>query len=96
MDLFVFFYNAYIQLCQHHLLKRFFFHGIIFGSLSSIKYVNLCVGLLLESIDQCVCFYANAVFFPYYSSLLEIEIKDGDTSSVVQDCFHYPILFFSM
>ena len=33
--------------------------------------------------------------FYYYSSIVELEVRDGDTSSsfIVQDCFGYPVFF---
>ena len=37
-------------------------------------------------------------YFYYYSSVIEVEIWGGDTSSnsfIIQDCFSYPGLVFS-
>ena len=73
------------QLCQHHLLKMFsFIHCIILASLSKKSgvhsFVDLSQGLQFSSIDPHVCFYANTKLFYCYSSILKLEIRDGDAS----------------
>jgi hypothetical protein len=66
--------------------------------------MGLFPGLSFYSIDQPVCFYANTMFcfvlfvclFYYYCSVVQLEIRDGDTSRssfIVQDCFSYPRFF---
>ena len=77
--------HADIQLCQHHLLKMFsFIHCIILASLSKKSgvhsFVDLSQGLQFSSIDPHVCFYANTKLFYCYSSILKLEIRDGDAS----------------
>ena len=57
---------------------------------------ELMSGLQSISIELHVCFMAIPCDFYYYSSVGELEIKDGDTSGscfIVQDCFSFPELF---
>ena len=47
-------------------------------------------GSSIDSIDQCICFYANAMQFYYSSSIVELELRNGETSNgsfIVQDSF---------
>lgn len=63
--------------------------------------MDLCLALQFDSMDRCVCFYTNAkrFFKNYYSSIVQLEIRNGETSGrflflclfvfIVQDCFSY-------
>lgn len=51
----------------------------------------------IDSIDQCICFYVNAMQFYYFSSIVELELRDGETSNgsfIVQDSFSVLFFFF--
>ena len=94
--------RADIQLDHHHLLNvLLFFNFLILASLSKIRfhnYMNLCLGLQFNFIDQVVCFYANTIpwSFYYYSSVIELKIRVGDTSGsflLFEIVFTYPVFF---
>lgn len=56
----------------------------------------LCVGLQSDFIDPAVCFYANSKLFYYWTSVVDLKIRDGDTSRksfIVQDYFIYSEFF---
>jgi hypothetical protein len=67
--------------------------------------VDLCLGLQIDSIDQCICFCANIMFSMYYSTVVKPEIGDVNTSlgsfiiriilAIVEVlCFHMMLNFF--
>jgi hypothetical protein len=58
-------------------------------------WVDLCLGLQFDPIDQCVYFISIPHSFYHYSSVVQLEIRNGDTSSlfIVQDYFSYPQCF---
>ena len=50
------------------------------------------VGLQVSSIDYHVCLCSNPIEFYHYSSLVALEVRDGDSPShsfIVKNCFHY-------
>lgn len=54
------------------------------------RYVVFCLRLHFYYIDQHVFFMPIHWYFCYYSSLIQLQIRDGDTSSnsfTVQSCF---------
>ena len=73
-----------------------YFHYMIWASLSNSS-VYGCVGLFQHlhfySIDQPVCCCTNTMKFYYNCSIVQLEVRDGNTSSstlTIQDCFIYP------
>jgi hypothetical protein len=79
--------SANIQLVQHHLLKMLSFFiffplygfGFFVKRKKNLRCVDLLLGLQLDSIDQPICFCANTMWFLLLFSLLQLEIRDGDT-----------------
>jgi hypothetical protein len=54
--------------------------------------VDLCLGLQFDYIDFMSVFVPIPCCFCYYSSVVQFEVKDGNTFSssfVIQDCFSY-------
>lgn len=54
-------------------------------------------GFMSVSLIHLSFFMPIPCSFYYYSSVVELEIKDGDTSGsffIIQDCFSYPFCFF--
>ena len=80
--------HAEIEFDQHHLLKILsFFSSVYFWPLCQIQVsIGVCTYVLVfTSIPLTdVCLYmvcADTMLFCYYSSVVQLEIRDGDTSS---------------
>ena len=95
-----------IQFSKHRLLKMLSFpHCILFPSLLQIidhVSMGLFLGSLFHSVDLCLCFCTSAILLDYYSSVVQFEIREHDTSNFVllsQDyfcslgCFVFPYIF---
>ena len=79
------------QLDQHHLLKMLSFSFFVKNQVSTF------LGCLFYSIDEPFCFYTNTTQFSSLCFVVELEVRDGDSSRSsfnVQDCFEY-LEFFS-
>ena len=88
-----------IQLCQYHLLKMFSFSMYNFNFFVKTQ-VFVCVWI--NQIFNWIPLVHLSVFMPvsscfhYYSSIVELEVRDGDPSGssfIVQDRFGYPGFF---
>ena len=93
--------HADIQVDQHHLLKNLFFPIVYFWLLykkSSVKmYMGLYLGLWFISIPQCLFLCQLWTSFYYYSSVIQSETTDCDTSRfsfIVQDIFFVSLVFW--
>lgn len=89
------------QLDKYHLLKMFsisvvyFWHS--FQKSAVHMNVDLCLGLWFYSINHHVSFYVIPCDFYYCSSVIQVEISDGDasrTSFIFQDCSSYSVCLF--
>lgn len=77
--------QAAIQFDKHHF---FFVKDAVFSS-DVHRYVNLCLDLQLDTIDQYISFNAITMISYYYSSIVLCETWHDDTSSssfIIQDC----------
>ena len=93
-----------IQFCVHHLLKMLsFFHFIILASffkngLFIDIWINIWIFDLIPLVNLSV-FMTIPSCFHYCSSLIELDVRDGDASRssfIVQDWFWLSCFFFHM
>ena len=99
MHLFAFFYMttfSYVSTVEDAFFSPFYSFSFFVKKLSVYKCVDLCLGLLFDSIDPSVFFNANTMLFlkNHYCFLVEIEIRVDDTSlAVVEDSFSNHVFF---
>lgn len=95
IDLFAFYIQT--SICwRYFLFSIVWFFSFFVKNPSVHRCVGLFQGLWFDSIDQPVCSYTSTMHFYYDCSVVQLEIRDSDTSRssfIVQDSFSYPELF---